>query len=197
MNEVIKTIYERRAVRKYKKTPVSKDTIEQLIAAGCMAPSAMNKQPWKFYVLTEKSKIHLFSTEIAHIAFKEIKHTNITDAIKMSLSFFHLSTIVNFITSDDHVFYGAPAVILITAPKGDDWVGLNTGMCAQNIMLAAKAMGLDTCPVGFARFIMQTKDYATLHIPNTETVALAITLGYGDEHPTAHERVKNNVHFIN
>ena len=115
----------------------------------------------------------------------------------MSLSFFHLSTIVNFMTSDDHVFYGAPIVILITAPKGDDWSGLNTGMCAQNIMLAAKAMGFDTCPVGFARFIMQTKDYATLHIPDTETVELAITVGYGDEHPKAHERVKNNVHFIN
>ncbi|MBS1689127.1 MAG: nitroreductase [Bacteroidetes bacterium] len=193
----MKTIYERRAVRKYKKTAVSRDIIEQLIAAGSMAPSAMNKQSWKFYVLTNKATIHSFSTEIAHAAFKEVKHTSITDAVKMSLSFFHLSTIVNFITSDDHIFYGAPVVILITAPKADDWSGLNTGMCAQNIMLAAKAMGLDTCPVGFARLIMQTKDYASLNIPDTEMVELAITVGYGDEHPAAHERVKNNVHFVN
>lgn len=38
MNEVIKTIFERRAVRKYKKKTVSKDIIQQLIDAGKMAP---------------------------------------------------------------------------------------------------------------------------------------------------------------
>ena len=45
-NEILKTIYSRRAVRSYKDKPVPKELIEQLLDAGRMAPSAINKQPW-------------------------------------------------------------------------------------------------------------------------------------------------------
>ena len=45
-NETLKTIYERRAVRAYQDKSVSKEIIEQLLDAGRMAPSAINKQPW-------------------------------------------------------------------------------------------------------------------------------------------------------
>ena len=51
MNDTLKTIYERRAVRKYKDRPVEKHLVEQLLDAGRMAPSAINRQPWKFYVM--------------------------------------------------------------------------------------------------------------------------------------------------
>ena len=50
-NDTIKIIYERRAVRKYKDISVEKNLIEQIIDTGRMAPSAINKQPWKFYGL--------------------------------------------------------------------------------------------------------------------------------------------------
>src|ERR1035437_6251488 len=159
MNEILKNIYERRAVRKFKKMPLSKDLIDILLDAGRMAPSAMNRQPWKFYVLTDTKKIKTFSKEIANIAIKEIKHINLKEAAKMTLSFFHLSTMIDSLKNDDHIFYGAPVVIFITSPIKDEWAALDIGMCAQNIMLAAKTMGLDTCPVGFAKYITQTKDY--------------------------------------
>ena len=64
MNEVIKTIFERRAVRKYQNKTVSKDLIEQLLEAGRMAPSAMGKEPWRFYIVTAKEDIQLYSKEI-------------------------------------------------------------------------------------------------------------------------------------
>jgi len=196
MSQVINTIYERRAVRKYKTTEVKKEQIDAVIAAGCMAPSALNSQDWKFYILTDRELIRHFGHEIGKLAFKEIGHMNLKDVIKSSLSFFHLSTIKNFIGTDDHVFHDAPVVIFITAPKADEWGGLNIGMCAQNIMLAAKAIGLDSCPVGFARFVMQVPDYPSLGIPGNEMVELAIIVGYGNEHPQPHERRKNNVHYI-
>ena len=56
-NEKIKIIYERRAVRKFIDKPVERKLIEQVIFAGTMAPSAINKQPWKFYVITNKPNI--------------------------------------------------------------------------------------------------------------------------------------------
>ena len=168
-----------------------------LLDAGRMAPSAMNRQPWKFYVVTDHKKITAFSKEIAEQAIKQIKHVNLKEAAKMTLSFFHLSTMVNFLKNEDHIFYGAPVVIFITSPKEDEWGALDVGMCAQNIMLAAKSMGLDTCPVGFAKFVTQTKDYYLLNIPDTEQLHLAIIAGYGDEEPDVHERLEDNAAYIN
>lgn len=114
----------------------------------------------------------------------------------MTLSFFHFSKMIDFLKSDDHIFYGAPVVIFITAPQVDEWGALDIGICSQNIMLAAKSIGLDTCPVGFARFVTQTKDYYLLNIPASEQLYIAITVGYGNEHPEAHERIENNVIYI-
>ena len=196
MNEILKNIYERRAVRKYKDVALPKEMVDMLLDAGRMAPSAMNRQPWKFYVLTDPKKIKAFSKEIADIAIKEIKHIGLKDAAKMTLSFFHLSTMINFLKNDDHIFYGAPIVIFITTPKDDEWGALDVGMCVENIMLAAKSMGLDTCPVGFAKFVTQTKDYYLLNIPETEQIQLALIAGYGNEQPKLHERIENNAVYI-
>jgi nitroreductase len=69
-------------------------------------------------------------------------------------------------------------------------------MCAQNIMLAAKSLGLNTCPVGLAKFVEQTKSYPLLGIPSSDQVLLAVILGYGDEEPVVHKRLKNNAVFI-
>jgi nitroreductase len=194
-----KTIYERRAVRKYKDRPVSKDLIEQVLEAGRMAPSAMNKQPWCFYVLTDKDTIQSFSREIAGIALKGTLHSGITgikQAVKAAAGLLHFSHGLNLNAMKDPVFYGAPVVIFLTAPRDNEWASLDTGMCAQNIMLAAKSIGLDSCPVGFGKYVEKTKSFSRLHVPASEEVKLAIILGYGDEAPEVHERIRNNVLFI-
>lgn len=196
MNETLKTIYQRRAVRKYKEQDVPRQLVEDVISAGRMAPSAMNRQPWKFYVVTNRNLIHSFSSGIAKIALKELKRASLKDIIKMTLSSFHLAKMIDFLSTSDHIFHNAPVVIFITAPRSNEWAPLDVGMCAQNIMLAAKAMELDTCPVGFGKFVMQTKDYYKLNIPDTETVLLSVVLGYGDEQPPVHERIENNATYL-
>lgn len=196
MNDVLKNIHDRRAVRKYKNMTVPTEIIDILLDAGRMAPSAMNRQPWKFYILTDPKKIHAYSKEIAGIAVKEIKHIGIREAAKLTLSFFHLSTMMSFLKNDDNIFYGVPVVIFITSAIADEWGALDVGMCAQNIMLAAKAMGLDSCPVGFAKYVTQTRDYYQLNISDAEQVQLAVVVGFGDESPKLHERITDNVVYI-
>lgn len=105
-----------------------------------------------------------------------------------------MSTATNH--NDDPVFHGAPVVIFITSPKDNEWAGLETGMCAQNMMLAAKSLGLDTCPVGLAKFIDQTATYHRLEVPAEEQVQLAVVIGYGAEKPEAHPRAKHTTIFI-
>jgi nitroreductase len=197
MNDVIKTIFERRAIRKYKKKEVSKDSIEQIIDAGRMAPSAMNKQLWKFFVVTSEEDIKLFSREIAKEGLKIIPKMGIKEVVKSIVSgITNLSHGIDFLMSKDPVFHEAPVVVFITAPKDNEWAALDIGMCSQNMMLAAKSLGLDSCPIGFGKFVEKTKSYSKLNIPSDDRVQLAIIVGYGDETPEVHKRKKDNVFYI-
>lgn len=49
-------IYDRRSIRKYQDREVSMELIEQIIDAARMAPSAKNRQPWKYIVYTGDGK---------------------------------------------------------------------------------------------------------------------------------------------
>jgi nitroreductase len=195
-NETLTTIYNRRAVRKYKNKNVPKELVEELIAAGRMAPSAMNMQTWKFYVVTDKELIHRFSHDISKAAFKETVKKGMKGILKALSGMAHFVKSFTLSALSDPVFYNASVVIFITSPKTNGWASLDTGMCAQNIMLAAKSLGLDTCPVGFGKFVEYTKDYSHLNIPSNEQVQLSVIVGYGDEEPPVHERRTDNVKYI-
>jgi nitroreductase len=197
--ETIETIYERRAVRKYKESFVDVNLIEKVLDAGRMAPSAMNKQPWQFYVLTNKETIQSFSKEIAGVMMKGALNSGVSgiaQMLKAVSGLLHFSHGIDLHAIKDPVFHGAPVVIFLTAPRDNEWASLDVGMCAQNIMLAAKSLGLDTCPVGFGKYVEKTKIFSRLHVPASEEVKLAIILGYGDESPEVHDRTKNNLLFI-
>lgn len=194
--DILKVIYERRAIRKYQNRPVDHDLIEQVLDAGRMAPSALNNQPWHFYILTDRQMIERFSKEIALTALKGVVKSNVHELTKAAAGLLHFISHPDWDKLKDPVFYGAPVVIFLTAPVNNEWAALDIGMCAQNIMLAAKAFGLDTCPVGFGKFVGQTKSYPLLHIPAEREVLLSIILGYGNETPPLHEHKKGNVVFI-
>jgi nitroreductase len=192
----IKTIYERRAVRKYQHKPVDRILIEKIIDAGRMAPSALNAQEWKFCVVTNPVTIQSFSKAIDKIAAKQFIRSGPKQMIKNIIHLLHFSQGFRFLKVADHVFYEAPVVIFIAAPRDNEWVALDVGMCAQNMMLAAKSLGLDSCPVGFGKYIEHTKFYPELHIPSSEEIQLSVIFGYGDETPELHPRKKNNVLYI-
>lgn len=197
-NETLKVIYERRAIRKFIDKPVKKEDVEQLLDAARMAPSAINKQPWKFYVLTKKETIQNYSKEITKAAKMGILKIGLKEVVKTLIhpGNFHLKDGLDFFKADDPIFHGAPVVIFITSPKNNEWAALDIGMCSQNIMLAAKSLGLDSCPVGLAKFVEQSSIYPELNIPKSEQVNLAIVIGYGDETPNVHERIKNNAVYL-
>jgi nitroreductase len=194
--DIIQTIYARRAVRRYKDQSVERGMIEKILDAGRMAPSAMNKQSWKFYILTQKETIKDFSREITRIVAKELIKSGPIGIIKLVVGAFSTIHITDILKHPDPVFYHAPVVIFVTAPRNNEWAALDIGMCCQNIMLAAKALGLDTCPIGVGKYVEHTPSFPRLHIPFSEQVHLAIALGYGDETPVTHKRRTDNVLFI-
>ena len=197
MNDIVKAIYQRRSVRKYKAKGVYKSVIEQIIDAGRMAPSAINHQPWKFYVLTDKELIKEFSKQIGRASIKGIAKMGLKTIVKSAKDFIHSPHDFSFFKDSDFVFHGAPVVVFITAPKKNEWATLDVGMCSQNMMLAAESFGLDSCPVGLAKFVEDAKVYSKLNVPKTDHVLLAIILGYGDEKPELKQRIKDNIYYIN
>ena len=195
-SKTIETIYERRSVRKYKDKIVDHEIIEKILDAGRMAPSALNEQPWKFYVITNKEIIKSFSKEISKITAQQFIKGGPKRIIKNIIHLLNFSRGFHDLKTTDHVFYEAPAVIFITGPRHNEWADLDIGMCSQNIMLAAKAMGLDTCPVGFGKYLQHTKLYSQLKTTPKEEIKLSIILGYGDETPEVHKRIKKNAVFF-
>lgn len=195
-NEILQNIYDRRSVRKFKEGTIDRNLIEQIVDAGRMAPSALNKQPWKFYVVTDKELIHTISKEIAKISLKQIAKIGIKEIVKSIWHYIHSPKDLNFFNQSDFVFHGAPVVIFVAAPKENEWAPLDIGMCCQNMILAAKSMGLDSCPVGLAKFIEETKSVSKLGLSKKETVHLAVLIGYGDEAPELKERKKDNAIYI-
>jgi nitroreductase len=197
-NTIVKAIYERRATRKFKNASLSKEVINAILDAGRMAPSAMNKQPWHFYVVSNKERIKKMSDTILHHSKMAMFKAGIKEVVNHILhpGSFHLKDGIDFFKQDDPVFHGAPLVVFIASPRSNEWAPIDVGMCAQNMMLYAHSIGLASCPIGFAKFIENTDEYELLKVPSSEHINLALIFGYADESPALHERKKDNAVFI-
>jgi nitroreductase len=194
--EVLKNIFERRSVKKYKDIPVDKEIIEKIVDAGRMAPSAHNIQPWKFYILTKRDTIRLFSKEIAKVVMAALIKEGPMGVIKIAAAALYNLHLGDLSKGPDPVFYNAPVVVFLTAPGDNEWAIYDVNMCAQNMMLAAKSLGLDSCPLGIGKYVEHTKIFYKLQIPFPDRVLLALIFGYGDESPKAHKRIRDNVFYI-
>src|SRR5574344_1577199 len=52
--EIIKNIHKRRSIRQFNNNQISENDINTILSAGMTAPSAMNKQPWRFILITDE-----------------------------------------------------------------------------------------------------------------------------------------------
>ncbi|MBN1878385.1 MAG: nitroreductase family protein [Anaerolineae bacterium] len=55
--DALEMLFTRRSIRRYTDDPVSEDMIKTILDAGMNAPSANNRQPWHFVVVTEREKL--------------------------------------------------------------------------------------------------------------------------------------------
>ncbi|MBI4003215.1 MAG: nitroreductase family protein [Nitrospira defluvii] len=138
--DVMEAMYQRRSVRAYREQPVDKAAVEVLIKAAIHAPSSMNEQPWAFAVIQDPKQLAAWSERIKAYVLKRLKPDSPLVKYRDMLS-----------SSDYHVFHRAGTLIIICARPGTHNGEEDCSLAARNLMLAAHAMGLGTCPVGFAR----------------------------------------------
>ena len=178
-NEVIQTIMSRRSIRKYLDKPVEHEKLALIAKCGIHAPNAINEQPWAVRVV-ESSDFIKGTTDI-------FKKEN-PDQVKRDPNF-------------KNIYRNAPNIIVVASPKGNSWGLLNAGLMGENMMLAAKSLGLGTCclgsPIRFLQDNEACKPYlAQLNLPDGYEICYILAVGYPDEAPEAKPRDESKVEFI-
>jgi nitroreductase len=171
--DVVKAIFNRRSVRDYTDQPVETDVIANLIVAATQAPNAVNQQPWTFTVVRDQ-------VLLGHISQHAKTHMLATIAADPHAVHFvsHLSD------PDFHIFYHAPALVLISAVAQGPWIVEDCALAAENLMLAAYAEGLGSCWIGFAQSYFNTAEgKATLALPPLSVAVAPIILGHPKSAP--------------
>jgi nitroreductase len=170
-NDVVSAIYGRRAVRAFTAEPVSRDDVDRLIQAAIQAPSSMDLQPWAFIVVEGVAKLRGYS-ERAKPHFAAPPNANAE----------HLRS-----TLDDpsvNIFHDAPLLIVLCATDVHAQSVEDCSLAAQNLMLAAHAFGLATCPIGFSRPWLRLPDTkAELGIAPHHVPAFPLVVGHAAEVP--------------
>ena len=149
MNEVIKTILERRTIRKYQDRQISREELDLILEAGLYAPTSGGMQRVEMLVCQDKE----INDTLGKINRKVFGHAN-SDRIHF------VSETQKSIADDDNIksaFYDAPTVITLFAPK--DWV-YNQQDCASvaiTMSLAAWSVGIGSCYVSRAEETFATE----------------------------------------
>ncbi len=65
-NKALEVIHNRKSVRHFTDQPVSKNQLETLLRAGMAAPTAVNRQPWAFYVVTERETLDALGEQLPY-----------------------------------------------------------------------------------------------------------------------------------
>ncbi len=175
-------IFGRRSVRAYDAEQIGRPTLNVLLEAAVRAPTAMHAEPWQF-VIVQDTKLLKRISDLAKVSFA-------AEATRLHSQRASLSV---FTQPDFNVFYDAPSLIVICAKSAGQFAVADCWLAAQNLMLAAHAMGLGSCVIGSAATalnVMEIKDQ--LGIPTDTTAIAPIIVGKprGESHPSARNEPK-------
>lgn len=192
MNETIKTILHRRAIRRFDTRQIEENVLQQILQAGLYAPSAGGRQGVIFAVCQDRE---------VNERLGKMKRANFNPRMATATSY--VSKEQPSIADDPkliNAFYDAPTVITMFAPKNFLFAAEDCAVAAENMMLAADSLGVGSCYIGqgwmaFAdpygqeilrRWGIRIDYYAVIQL----------LLGYpkpGDNHPSAKPRKNGRV----
>jgi nitroreductase len=207
---VDQAISSRRSIRAFLPTPVSRADIEALLNVASRAPSGSNTQPWKVYVLTGAMKQRLTDAILAVYLNPEELTSHEEEYAYYPLQWvapyvdrrrkvgWDLYALLGLTRENkagmqsqhgrNYAFFDAPVGLIFTIDRvmeQGSW--LDYGMFLQNIMIAARARGLDTCPqAAFTQFHRVIAE--TLGLPDNEQFVCGMALGYAD-----HSKIENTL----
>lgn len=217
---VDEVICSRNSIRAFLPTPVDKEEIQRILEIAARAPSGGNTQPWKVYVLIGETK-HRLSDALL------LAHNNPDNNYTEEYHYYPVQWVSPYLErrrkvgwdlyallklrrenkagmhaqfGRNYIFFDAPVGLIFTIDRvmeKGSW--LDYGMFLQNIMLAAKARGLDTCPqAAFTQYHQIIRQF--LNLPDEQMVVCGMSLGYADlskiENSLVTERDTSMIKFV-
>lgn len=192
MNEVMKTIMHRRAIRRFEARQIEEEVLEQILQAGLYAPSAGGRQGVILAVCQDP---------VINERLGKIKRANSNPSMATATSF--VSKEQPSIADDPklvNAFYDAPTVITMFAPKNFLFSVEDCAVAAENMMLAADSLGVGSCYIGqgwtafadpYGQEILREWGIRTDYY-----AVMQLLLGYpreGDAHPQGKARKNDRV----
>lgn len=166
---VLNNIMTRTSIRQFTDQQIGKDTLENIVKAGMAAPSAMNKQPWAFVVVTEKE---------------------VLDSLNVVKPWFNLKT------ATAAIIVCGDLSKAIEGEGAEYWVQ-DCSAVTENILLAAHAYGLGAVWCGVYPVAETVKGVSNvLGLPENIIPLDVITMGYPAESPEPKDKFNaENIHF--
>jgi nitroreductase len=167
-------IYGRRSVRSYGAQPLEASTVRGLLDAAVQAPTAMLEQPGLFVVVQDRWLLRRISD-----CAKQLLTSDATAGRPSGEEASHHGDFAASLADPAfNIFYDAPALVVICATRTDEFAQADCWLAAENLMLAAGALGLGTCCVGAAVPALNTAEVkAVLRIPADVHAVAPIVVG--------------------
>lgn len=140
-------VAERRSIRRYEASAVPPETLDRILSAACWAPSAHNRQPWRFAILTPLN----WKERLARAMGDRLRRDRTADGDPVA-------AIEQDVARSHARITGAPVVIVVALDMSDmdhyrdgrqgaerTMAVQSTAMATQNLLLAAHAEGLGAC----------------------------------------------------
>ena len=166
--DVLEAIQARRAVRDYLDRPVGASTVNSLLQAAVQAPSAMNRQPWRFAVIQDAARLKRYSDRAKALLLADSKLDQKTRVYRDLLS-----------AKEFNIFYNASTLVAVCVEERGPFSDADAWLAAENLMLTACDAGLGTSCIGFALGVLNTPEVREeLRIPAGGAAIAPIIVGY-------------------
>jgi len=198
--EIIEAINTRKSIRGYKADPVPKETLKEILEIAGRAPSAMNTQPWEFFVLGGEVLEKLREKNAENLKagiMPEGEHSVVgwskesiyrTRQVELAMSLFKLMDIKREDKEKRAAwmergfrFFDAPAAIIIVTDRSLEESSplVDIGIVIQTICLAALDYGLGTC-IEDQGCLYPENLRKIADIPESKRIIMSIAIGYPD-----------------
>lgn len=185
----------RRSCRNYQEKDVPLAILLDLVKIGTTAPSGTNSQGWNFAILPGRDDLLVLGNMVSDY-YRKLNRMAANPLLRGLVKIFGGDSLGryyrNYFASvtealrqweeegTDRLFHGAAAAILVTGKKAASCSAEDALLATQNILLAAHAMGLGSCLIGFAVEAMR-RDRSMrqkMEIPENEEIYSVIALGF-------------------
>lgn len=165
---LFETILARRSVRAYAPDELDRNTIQTLLAAAVRAPTAMHEEPWAFVVVQNRQVLKQLSDRAKPLFIERLHRSHPTGS----------HAIDTFANPDFNIFHDAGTLIVLCAKPSGPFVEADCWLAAENLMLAACAIGLGSCVIGSCVAALNLPEVkAELGIPAEFSVVAPIIVG--------------------